>query len=263
VTYFVTHFANLNGAAHFELLNLLCRSVPLYRHAVSRPGLWEIVPECDVLDAAVVPERDAVLLPAEAGLEHGFGAVFIETRQDVVALVAGDLVDMGCEDGVHEEALFTCDGVCANKGVGGFGVDRARVVDPCVAVAATPDALPVMGRGQAFEISFHSVRQGIIGCRHAGEEGVSADRWDGVQVQDTPHRRLFHARDVRVPMGRLPNAAGIAIGLGIGVHDDDFRMPVRARRGGMDRERAEALPERLVLVEAHFLIAKEDHLMRH
>lgn len=66
-----------------------------------------------------------------------------------------------------------------------------------------------------------------------------------------------------MPVRRLPDPAGIAVGFGIGVDDDDLRMAVRTGRGRVDGQRAEAAAEGLVLVEVHFLIAEKDDLMFH
>lgn len=55
-----------------------------------------------MLDAAIVPKGDAVLFPTEADLKDGFIAVLIKKRQNVVAFVTWDSVNMGCENGVHK-----------------------------------------------------------------------------------------------------------------------------------------------------------------
>ena len=47
------------------------------------------------------------------------------------------------------------------------------------------------------------------------------------------------------------------------MYDEDFRVPVGARRGGMDMQLAEQPAERLVLLQGQRLIAEENHLMRH
>src|SRR6266704_39788 len=75
----------------------LHRPVALYGDAVAGAGVRPIVPHRVVLDAAVVPERDRVLAPAEAALEQRVGHVLVEIAQDAVALVARDAVDVAGE----------------------------------------------------------------------------------------------------------------------------------------------------------------------
>src|SRR5204862_3374414 len=57
-------------------------------YPVSRARVRPIIPHRVVLDAAIVPERDRVLGPAEAALEQRVGHVLVEITQHAVALVA-------------------------------------------------------------------------------------------------------------------------------------------------------------------------------
>src|SRR5260370_35742137 len=70
------------------------RPFPLHRHAGAGAGVRPVVPHRAVLGAAVVPERDRVLAPAEAALEQRIFRVLIEIVQHRVALVSGDAADV-------------------------------------------------------------------------------------------------------------------------------------------------------------------------
>src|SRR5712691_9420078 len=59
----------------------LNRPVALHRDAVAGAGVGPIVPHRVVLDAAVVPEGDRVLLPAKAALEQRVRHVLVEIAQ--------------------------------------------------------------------------------------------------------------------------------------------------------------------------------------
>src|ERR1700704_2415362 len=88
-----------------------------------------------MLDAAIVPERDRVLAPAEAALEQRVGHVLVEIAQDPVALVARDAVDVAGEALVNVEALLAGHRVGAHDGVIGRGV-ALLVLDAVIGVLA-------------------------------------------------------------------------------------------------------------------------------
>src|ERR1700686_600298 len=67
--------------------SVLDRAVACDGYPVSRARVGPIVPHRVVLDAAIVPERDRVLGPAEAALEQRIGHVLVEITQHAVALV--------------------------------------------------------------------------------------------------------------------------------------------------------------------------------
>src|SRR6266516_7394957 len=102
------------------------------------PPLWEVVPHGVVLDAAVVPEGDGALLPAEAALEFRRLDVPEEELQDRVALWPLELDDPCREAAVHEERLPAGHGVRADDRVLRLREDLALVLDP---VAAPVDVL--------------------------------------------------------------------------------------------------------------------------
>src|SRR5262245_40222839 len=72
------------------------------RHAPARARLRVIVPECLVLDAAVVPEGDRMLLPAEADLEFLARAVLAQELENRAALLVRQPIDVGGEMTVDE-----------------------------------------------------------------------------------------------------------------------------------------------------------------
>src|SRR5215813_3774207 len=91
------------------------------RDAMPVATLREVVPHGVVLDAAVVPEGDGALLPAEAALELGRLHVAKEELEHGVALRARELHDARGEAAVHEERLSPGDGMSADDGVLGLG----------------------------------------------------------------------------------------------------------------------------------------------
>src|SRR6202008_4541406 len=76
------------------------------RHPISAAGVRPVVPHRVVLDAAVVPEGDRVLLPAEAALEQWVCHVLVQIPQDAVALVARNPVYVAGKTLVDVERLF-------------------------------------------------------------------------------------------------------------------------------------------------------------
>ena len=63
------------------------RSVSRHGHPEAGSGVWPVIPHGAMLDAAVVPERDRILPPAEPALEQRVLRVIIEIGQDGRALV--------------------------------------------------------------------------------------------------------------------------------------------------------------------------------
>src|SRR5712691_11690917 len=173
------------------------RAVALDGDPVARAGVRPIIPHRVVLDAAVVPEGDRVLAPAEAALEQRVGHVLVEVAQDAVALVARDAVDVAGEALVDVERFLAGHRVGAHDRVVGIGV-ALLVFDPEIGVLAAI-MLAVVPRGQPVEIELHAVRQRVIGGVHAGEEGVAALGRALADVEDAAHRRLGVARDIGVP----------------------------------------------------------------
>src|SRR5580692_9098717 len=82
------------------------RPLPFHRHPGAGAGMRPVVPHRAVLGAAVVPERDGVLAPAEAALEQRVLHVLIEIIQHRVALVSGDADDVAGEAAVDIKRLL-------------------------------------------------------------------------------------------------------------------------------------------------------------
>src|SRR5476649_1961436 len=85
------------------------RPVARDRDAIAAASVGPVVPHGAVLDAAIVPEGDRVLLPAEAALEQRVLHVLIEVVQDAVALVARHADQAAGEAAVHVERLLSRD----------------------------------------------------------------------------------------------------------------------------------------------------------
>src|ERR1700733_15537488 len=83
------------------------RPLALDRDAGAGAGVRPVIPHRAVLGAAVVPERDGVLGPAEAALEQRVFAMLVEIGQHRVALVARDAVDVAGGGGDGLEAPFS------------------------------------------------------------------------------------------------------------------------------------------------------------
>src|SRR5438034_9640660 len=81
------------------------RPFALHGDAGAGAGVRPVVPHRAVLGAAVVPERDGVLAPAEAALEQRILRVLVEIGQHGVTLVAGDADDEAGEAAVDIERL--------------------------------------------------------------------------------------------------------------------------------------------------------------
>src|SRR5260370_35398441 len=151
------------------------RAVALDGDPVARAGVRPIIPHRVVLDAAVVPERDRVRLPAEAALEQRVGHVLVEIAQDAVALVARDAVDVAGEALVDVERLPAGDRMGADHRVVGERV-ALLVLDAVIGVLAAV-VLAVVPCRQPVEIGLHPLRKRLIGRIHVGEQRVAALGW--------------------------------------------------------------------------------------
>src|SRR3954469_18637682 len=93
------------------------------RQAIAAAGVGPVIPHGAVLDAAIVPEGDRVLAPAEAALEQRVLHVLVEIAEDAVALVARHAHKRAGEATVDVEALLASHRVRTND-----RMDRARVL---------------------------------------------------------------------------------------------------------------------------------------
>src|SRR5262245_54975720 len=131
------------------------------------PPLRIVVPHSVVLDAAVVPEGDGALLPAEAALELRRLHVAEEKLEHSIALRPLELHDTRGEAAVHEEGLAAGDGMGADDWVLRLGKDAALVLH---AVAAAVHVLTLVERGAVLEEALHRLGQRLVGRVHAREE---------------------------------------------------------------------------------------------
>jgi len=108
-----------------------------------------VVPQGEMLGAAVVPKGDGVLGPAEAHLKFRPLLMAVEKIQQRLAFGGFQSVDAGGEAGVHIRRLTARLGMGAHHRMLGAGIDLAGVVDPAFRVAATVEVLGFVRRGEA------------------------------------------------------------------------------------------------------------------
>src|SRR5229473_4080235 len=113
----------------------LHRPVALHGHPVSGACMRPIVPHRMVLDAAIVPEGDRVLAPAEAALEQRIGHVLVKITQHAVALVAWNAENAPGKALVDVKRLLAGHRMRPHNRVLGAGVARL-VGDPIICVLA-------------------------------------------------------------------------------------------------------------------------------
>ena len=80
-----------------------------------------IVPDCEMLDTAVIPEGDRMGLPAEPDLEFLARAVLAQIVQDRTALLWCKPIDMGGEVAIDEQRLRFVTGCVRTTGCDAFG----------------------------------------------------------------------------------------------------------------------------------------------
>ena len=126
--------------------------VALDRHAKAGARVREVVPDRQVLDAAIVPEGNGSFFPAEPHLEVFFGAMCVEHLQDRIAFYAWQPVDAFGEDRVDEQALPAGLGMGSDN-----GVVAGRLLFPGVVLVVAPAILllAVMSGCQTFEKGLH------------------------------------------------------------------------------------------------------------
>src|SRR4051812_49859722 len=111
-----------------------------------------------MLGAAVVPERDCILAPAEAALKQGIFRVAVEIGEHRIAFVTRDADDVAGEAAIDVERLL--------PGYRMRAYDRmlgARIGGPVgnarIGIKPAIGRLAVMQRRESVEISFHPLRQ--------------------------------------------------------------------------------------------------------
>ena len=189
-------------------------------------------------------------LPAETAGPFIAADVAIEKLQHRFAFTARQLVDVAGEVGVDKDAAAPALGVAHDHRMRGLG--RARPEHPGA----------VVGGGQPREKSLHLVRQRLIGRIGAGEHGVAAavGRY-GVVVEHAAQRRHGRAGLVAVPALAGDALRGLVVVKAahqrmVGGLADGLRAHVLAQR-------AEQAGKANLVVEADFLVAKEQHLVAH
>ena len=232
------------------------RHVTLDGYAVAVAGLRVVIPNRQVLSAAVVPERHGVLAPLESAVELRALAVTKQERQQGIALSDRQLLDARGEALIHEQRLPPGDRMGAYYGMLGGGM--AVVAQIGRAVAPPVVLFAVMDCGQSGQQSLQPVRQTFVGRVHVGEQRVTARRRHLHDAQDAAQWRFAVARHVGVPQ-----AAGDELHLVVAVDYQDLGMLVVFRGGRMDVQLAEAAAQCLVLREREALIAEEqDQMLR-
>src|SRR3982074_553452 len=113
---------------------------PLALHGPPGPGagVRPVIPHRAVLGAAVVPERDRVLGPAEAALEQRVFRVLVKIAQHRVALVAGNAYQETGKAAIDVERLPSGHGMGAHHRV--FGALILRPVGDAVIGVKPPVA---------------------------------------------------------------------------------------------------------------------------
>ena len=140
---------------------------------------------------AVVPERDAVGLPAEPAGERRVGDVLVEHREEVVPLAAGELDDVAREVRVHEQCLLARLGVHAHHGVHRTEVLRLELLlERARQLAACERKVVVVHGVQLVAQSLERFGQPLVGDDEVRPLRVTAVRRDDDAAQDRSHRRV-------------------------------------------------------------------------
>src|SRR5438132_9727108 len=104
------------------------RPVALDSHAMPLPLVRPVVPDREVLRAAIVPERHVVLLPAEPDLVVGAFDVPEKELQQRLTLGRLQSLEARGEDAVHEDSLLPGLGMRADDRMLRAGIDLAGVL---------------------------------------------------------------------------------------------------------------------------------------
>src|ERR1700733_15959100 len=118
-------------------------SCPLDLDSIAGTHIGPIIPNCLVMRAAIVPERDRMGAPAETARPLRLVAVIDQEPQNAFTFQERQFVDLRCEIGIDVNDLSSADRVSND--------DRTR--RDRRAGAKTPRAL--MARGQSRKVGFH------------------------------------------------------------------------------------------------------------
>src|SRR5262245_33172223 len=165
------------------------RTLAFNRHASARARVRPVVPHRAVLRTTIVPECDRIFGPSESALEQRVFRVLVKIRQNGIALIAWNADDVAGESAVHIESFFFGSGVRPDHRMFGARINWL-VGNASTRVETAIHWFAVVDGGQAVEIGFHPIRQGVIGRIHAGEQGIAAMRRTLPDVENAAHRRL-------------------------------------------------------------------------
>src|SRR5580704_15157058 len=242
----------------------LHRPLALDRHPVHDAALAVIVVDRVVLDAAIVPERDRALFPAEAAGEFGPHRVLPQVVEQRRALLLGHVLEADREGAVDVERFATGLDMSADDRMLDLAVRVLAIVEPhrLVAGIVTTHRVEPIGPARAVyrrhvaEHRLHAVRQRVIGEVLAGKHRIAANRRHLASIEHRAQGRSLEIADIGVPA-----AAEIARLVFLLTDFEDLLVVGHTLDEFMDLQLAEAAAEGEVLVGGQVLVAEEDHLV--
>ena len=220
-----------------------------------------------VLGAAVVPDGDAVGLPAPAHLVLGDKGLADQEAQQVVGAGVGVLTEAHAPrrvvvgevggEGVDVEDLLAGFRVGAHHRVFGvrvLGLQRQALVDRH---GGGEGRLETVVGAQVFDLLLDRLRQALVGQGHVCPQGVATHRWAFHAAQHTAHGRGFAPAAIAVP-GILVAVAWL-VGALVNLHQA-WRVGM-ARRHWVVFQLAELAGEGHMGRAGDVLIAQEQHFV--
>src|SRR6266436_4719923 len=195
-------------------------------------------------------------LPAEPDLEFLARAVLAQIVQDRTALLWSKPIDMGGEVAIDEQRLALRYRMRAHDRVRRLREDLALVIAPHQHIGPAIDVIAGVRGGQSFEIDLHARRQGVIGRRLAGEQGIAAAGGHRVEIEDAAERRLLVTGDIGVPV-----LAADTLGVRVSMDGQDLGMPFGPRRVRVDVQFTEISAKPFMGFHVERLIAEKQHLV--
>src|SRR5262245_18199280 len=165
------------------------RPLAFHRHAGARARVRPVIPHRAVLRTTIVPERDRIFGPSETALEPRIFRMLVKIRQNGIAFIAWNADNMAGEAAIHIESFFPGYRMRPDHRMLRAWISWL-VRNAGTRIKTAIHGFTVVAGGQAVEIGFHPIRQGVIGRIHAGEQGIAATRWTLPDVQNAAHRRL-------------------------------------------------------------------------
>src|SRR5579859_889428 len=213
-----------------------------------------------MLGAAIVPECDGAIRPAEAAGELRPMAVFQQIFQQWPALGLCPTFEADGVGAVDEQQLAAGFRMRAYHRVYADGFAPAgilahlgRAVCVHVGLGAGNHAVCVHGP-EAFQRALQAGRECFVGEILVGEQRIAAigRHLDG--VEDGAHRWFLHHRGVGLPV-----LADDLLVAGLAADVDNLGVRADAVIVGVDEDFAEAAGEGFVLIPLEVLVAEEDH----